>query len=85
MWTATHGQILTLDNLMLQGLSLANQCRMCCCNEKSVDYLLLHCPEAYSLWEQMFQVFGIQWVMPGSVESLVFYWSYWLGKFTSDI
>ena len=33
----------------------------------------------------MLQVFGIQWVMLGSVESLVFCWSNWLGKFFSDI
>ena len=85
MWTAAHGQILTLDNLMLRGLSLVNRCYMCCCNEKSVDYLLLHYPVTHSLWVQMLQVFGIQWVMPGSMESLVFCWSYWLGKFTSDI
>ena len=85
MWIATHGWILTLDNLMLRGLSLANRCCMCCCNEESVDHLLLHCPVAHSLWMQILQVFGIQWVMPSSVESLVFCWSYWLGKFTLDI
>ena len=45
---------------------------MCCCTTESMDHLLLHCPVAYSLWVQMLQVFGIQWVMPGSVESLVF-------------
>ena len=85
MWTASHGQILTLDNLMLRGLPLANKWCMCCCNKESVDHLLLHCPVARSLWVQMLQVFGIQWVMPGSVESLVFCWSNWLGKFSSDI
>ena len=72
MWTAAHGRILTLDNLMLQGLPLVNWCCMCCHNEESVDHLLLHCPVAHSLWVQMLQVFGIQWVMLGSVESLVF-------------
>ena len=50
-----------------------------------MDHLLLHCPVAHSLWVHMLQVFGIQWVMPGFVESLVFCWSYWLGKFNSDI
>ena len=50
-----------------------------------MDHLLLHCPVAYSLWVQMLQVFGIQWIMPGSVESLVFCWSNRLGKFSSDI
>ena len=41
MWTAAHGQILTLDNLMLHGRPLANRCCMCCCNEESVDHLLI--------------------------------------------
>ena len=39
MWTAAHGQILTLDNLMLRGLPLANCCCMCCCNAESVNHL----------------------------------------------
>ena len=50
-----------------------------------MDHLPLYCPVAHSLWVQMLQVFGIQWVMPGSVESLVFCWSNWLGKFSLDI
>ena len=78
MWTATHGQILTLDNLISRGLPLANRYCMCCCNEESMDHLLQHCPVAHFLWVQMLQVFGIQWVMPGSVESLVFCWGNFL-------
>ena len=69
MWTAAHGWIFTFDNLMLQGLFLANRCCICCRNEESVDHLLLHCHVAHSLWVQMLQVFKIQWVMPGLVES----------------
>ena len=49
MWTIAHGQILTLDNLMLRGRILANCCRMCCCNEESMDHLLISCPVAHSL------------------------------------
>ena len=33
----------------------------------------------------MLQAFGIQWVMPGSMASLVSCWSNWLGKSASDI
>ena len=40
-WTAVHGQILILNNLILQGRPLANWCCMCCCNEESVDHLLI--------------------------------------------
>ena len=72
VWTAVHGQIFTLDNLMLRGRILVNWCCMCHQNEETVDHLLLHCPVAHSLWVYMFQIFGTQWVMPGSVESLVY-------------
>ena len=85
LWTSVPGQILTLDNLMLRGCTSANRCCMCYCNEEIVDHLLLHCLLAHSLLVHMLQFFGIQWVMPGSVENLVFCWSYWLGKFNSDI
>ena len=85
VWTTVHGQILTLDNLMLRGCILVNRCCMCHRNEETVDHLLLHCPVAHSLWVYMFQIFGTQWVMLGSVESLVYCWSFWLGKFNSDI
>ena len=36
------------------------------------------------LWVQMLQAFGIQWVMPGFVVSLVSCWSNWLGYHASD-
>ena len=67
MWTAAHGQILTLDNLMLRGRPLVNRCCMCCCNEESVDHLLLFCSIAHSLWTYMLRLFGIDWVMPSSI------------------
>ena len=56
---------------------------MCCA--ESVDHLLLFCPIAHSLWMYMLRLFGIDWVMPGSVEDLLFYWFHWLGKHSSDI
>ena len=85
LWTAAYGRILTLDNLMLWGLPLANRCFMCFCSAEFVDHLLIHCLVAYSLWLQMLQAFGIQWVMPGSVESLVSCWSKWFGKYALDV
>ena len=53
MWIAAYGRILTLNNLMLRGLSLVNRCCMCCCKEETVDHLLRHCLVAHSLWVRM--------------------------------
>ena len=85
MWTATHSQILTLDNLMLRGCPLANRCCLCCCNAESMNHLILFCPIAHSLWMYMLRLFGIEWVMPGSVADLLFCWYHWLGKHSSNI
>ena len=85
IWTVAHGQILTLDNLMLRGRPLANRCCLFCYNVESVDHLLLFCPIALSLWMYMLRLFGINWVMPGSVMDLLFCWYHWLGKHSSDI
>ena len=59
MWTAAHGQILTLDNLMLRGCPLANRRYLCYCNAESVDHLLLFCPITHSLWMYMLRLFEI--------------------------
>ena len=72
MRTAAHGQILTLDNLMFCGRPLMNHCCLCCSNAESVDHMLLFCPIAHSLWIYMFRLFGIEWVMLGSVVDLLF-------------
>ena len=43
------------------------------------------CPITHSLWMSMLQLFGIDWVMPGSVVDLLFSWYHWHGKHSSDI
>ena len=74
LWTAAHGRILTLDNLMLRGRPLANWCCMCCDDGESVDHLLLHCPVTHSLWTFKLQAFGIHWVMQWLVADLLSCW-----------
>ena len=48
-------------------------------------FVLLFCPVAYFLWMYMLRLFGVDWVMPGSVVDLFFCWYHWLGKHSSDI
>ena len=70
---------------MLHGRPLANRCCMCYYNAESVYHLLLFCPIAHSLCMHMLQLFGIDWIMPGSVVDLLFCWCSWLGKHSSNI
>jgi hypothetical protein len=43
MWSAAWGKILTCDNLMRRGYTMAGWCCMCQCDEETVDHLLIHC------------------------------------------
>ena len=85
MWTVAHGQILTLDNLMLRGCSLANRFCMCCCNEEPVNHLLIFCSLAHSMWMHMLQLFRIDWVMLSLVADLLCCWHHWPGNYNFDI
>ena len=50
-----------------------------------MNHLLFHCKFAYALWSEVFLIFGIQWVMPKIVASLLFGWWNWPGKHSSNI
>ena len=51
---------------------------MCKCNGESIDHLFLHCPVALELWDMIFGLFGVCWVMPMSVIGL---FACWQGRF----
>ena len=51
---------------------------MCKCNSESVDHLFLQCPVASELWDMVFGLFGVCWVMPMSVVGL---FACWQGRF----
>jgi hypothetical protein len=51
---------------------------MCKCNGESVDYLF-HCPLARELWDILFCLVGITWVMPYSVIALLESWRGFIG------
>jgi hypothetical protein len=48
---------------------------MCKKNGDSVDHLLIRCEVATRLWDYMFTLFGIEWVMPQKVLDLFACWN----------
>ena len=73
-WTAALGKILTVDNLRHRGIIVVSWCCMCKADGESVDHLLLHCPYAKELWDMIFVLFRIHWVMPKRVIDLFHSW-----------
>jgi hypothetical protein len=80
LWTATLGKILTIDNLRKRRVIIMDWCCMCKTSGESVNHLLLHCPVAGDLWNMIFSIFGVPWIMPRSVADLLYYWNGRLGR-----
>uniref|UniRef100_A0A2N9IEM8 Reverse transcriptase zinc-binding domain-containing protein n=1 Tax=Fagus sylvatica TaxID=28930 RepID=A0A2N9IEM8_FAGSY len=78
--SAALGKILTTDNLRRRGIIVVSWCCMCKVDGESVDHLLLHCPYAKELWDMIFGLFGIQWVMPKRVIDLLSCWHGSVGR-----
>jgi hypothetical protein len=69
-WSAVLCKILTVDNLRKRYIIIVDRCCLCKRNGESVDCLLLHCNAASSLWNTLFTLFGMSWVMPRRVIDL---------------
>ena len=73
------GKILTADNLRRRRIILVSWYCMCKADGESVYHLVLHCPYAKELWDMIFALFGVHWVMPRRVIDLFACWQGSLG------
>ncbi|RVW93977.1 Retrovirus-related Pol polyprotein from transposon RE1 [Vitis vinifera] len=73
-WEATWGKALTLDKIQKRGWALANRCFLCLENEETIDHLLLHCSRTRVLWDLLFTILGVSWVLPCSVKETLLSW-----------
>ena len=74
LWEASHGKILTCDNLQKKGITLINRCFMCKGNSQSTDHLVLHCKLARVLWDLATSCLGISWVASDSIKNHLLAW-----------
>ena len=44
------------------------------CQEESIDYILIHCTKTKVLWELLFALFGVMWILPLSIREILLGW-----------
>ena len=70
-----------MDQLKRRGWSLPSRCFMYKAEEESTNRLLLHDPKATMIWQLIFALFGVQWVMSFSIKDSLLSWhSSFVGK-----
>ncbi len=74
VWIAALGRILTVDKLGRRHILIIYCSCMCKCSGELVDHLLLHCLMAFEVWSFIFDLIGVNWVMPRSVLELLACW-----------
>ncbi|KAL6323476.1 hypothetical protein AAG906_039048 [Vitis piasezkii] len=73
-WEASWRKVLTLDQLQRRGHFLANRCFLCLSEVKMVDHLLLHCAKTRVLWNLLFSLVGVAWILSCSVKETLLGW-----------
>ena len=53
---------------------MANRCYLCLSKEESIDHILLHCELARSLWNLLFSLLEMLWVLPYSIREMLLGW-----------
>jgi hypothetical protein len=75
---AALGKILIMDNLRKRHVTVVDWCCMCKKSGEFVDHLLLHCEMVSALWNSIFSLVGLAWVMSSRV---VDFFACWKGQF----
>lgn len=78
VWMAVLGRILTNGSLRKCWLVIIDWCCVCKRAGESTNHLLLYCLIDSEMWNIVFTLFGLSWVMPKDVSELLASWS---GKF----
>ena len=66
-WEVSQDKVLTLDHLKRKGWSLANRCFICLEKEDTIDHILVQCVKTRVLWNLLFSLFSMLWILPSSI------------------
>lgn len=77
-WLACRGRIKTSSFLQRIGvlpLNAETHCVFCQSEVESLEHVLLFCPQVWKCWTNMVSWWDQSWVIPGSIEGLLQWWS----------
>lgn len=73
-WETTWDGIITIDQLKKWGWTMVNKCSFCKDEEELTSHLFVHCTRTRILWQLVFSLFQIEWLMPTSVKGTLLSW-----------
>ena len=73
-WEASWGKVLTLNQLQRRGHFLANRSFLCVSKVETVDHLLLHCAKTQVLWNLLFSLLSVFWILSCSMKETLLGW-----------
>ena len=65
-----------MDQLQRKGYFLANRCFFCLSEVETINHLLLYCAKTQVLWNLLFALFDVSWILSCSVKETL-----WQGSF----
>jgi hypothetical protein len=74
-WTMAHKSILTSENLRRRGWQGPSRCPLCTSEEETTDHLLLNCPFAKEVWENVVMLGPDKLTRPTSTSDLLSTWA----------
>ena len=60
--------------MIIKYYNLVLICSLCCAEEEMIDHILVHCSKARVLWDFVFSLFGVNWVLPFTVRDTLLDW-----------
>lgn len=82
-WLACRGRIKTSEYLQRIGALNGNvdpTCVFCKNDKESLQHVLLPCPFVWCVWSNLLEWWGLQWALPGTIDSLFMWWMGWRYK-----
>ncbi|RVW56296.1 Argininosuccinate lyase, chloroplastic [Vitis vinifera] len=84
VWKETKNEIFTVKSLynsLVYSCAVPfpwniiwSRCSLCCAEEETINHILVHCSKAKVLWDLVFSLFSVNWVLPFTVRDTLLGW-----------